>query len=65
MYDVTPFVKLEADCLERLVGVAQRAPRVRRPSWSWLGYDCARKVRWDVAYFLHGFFKHFFIVFVL
>jgi len=25
---------LKADCLERLVGVAQRAPRVRRPSWS-------------------------------
>lgn len=24
----------EADCLERLVGVAQRAPMVRRPSWS-------------------------------
>lgn len=26
--------ELKADCLERLVGVAQRAPRVRRLSWS-------------------------------
>lgn len=27
----------QEDCLERLVSVAQRAPIVRRPSWSWPG----------------------------
>ena len=37
---------MQADCLERLVGVAQRAPRVRRLSWSFLG---AKKTsgRWE------------------
>jgi hypothetical protein len=37
---------MQADCLERLVGVAQRAPRVRRLSWSFLG---AKKNVWEMG----------------